>query len=163
MLLECWLRTTSSSVALLALDRGHRNVCLAITAGMNHCYCAIRLPSAWHPLGCAWESDASMFYFYDYNTRGPDLTYNWPRLTPNGTNLGLFKISFLFILARRAKMNRKMILKRPTFVPYSAILTKFKFKSDDEYYSHSVLLTLPTPGVLASGHVTQEYWWDVFW
>ena len=25
---------------------------------------------------------------------------NWPRLAPNGTNLGLFKISFLFILAR---------------------------------------------------------------
>ena len=32
-------------------------------------------------------------------------------ISPNGTNLGLFKISFLFILAQRAKMNRKLILK----------------------------------------------------
>ena len=45
------------------------------------------------------------------------------RLAPIGTNLGFFlKISFLFILARRAKMNRKLILKSPRFVPFDANL-----------------------------------------
>ena len=31
------------------------------------------------------------------------MALNWTRLAPNGTNLGLFKISFLFILAHRAQ------------------------------------------------------------
>ena len=44
-----------------------------------------------------------------------DLVPKWVRLVQNGTNLGLFKISFLFILAHRAKMNRKLILKTPRF------------------------------------------------
>ena len=39
------------------------------------------------------------------------LVCSWARFVPNGENLGLFKISFLFILARGAKMKRKLILK----------------------------------------------------
>ena len=42
-----------------------------------------------------------------------DAASNRARLTSNGTNLGLFKISFLFVLARGgargAKTNRKLI------------------------------------------------------
>ena len=43
--------------------------------------------------------------------------------------MGLFKISFLFILAPRAKMNRKLILKSPGFVPFGDNLTQFEDKS----------------------------------
>ena len=55
---------------------------------------------------------------------------NWVRLAPNGTNLGLFKISFQFILALRAKMNCKLILKSPRLVPFSANLTRSCANSD---------------------------------
>ena len=51
-----------------------------------------------------------------------DLPSKRARLAPTGTNVGLFKISFLFILALRAKINRKLILKSPPFVLFSAIL-----------------------------------------
>ena len=52
------------------------------------------------------------------------------RFKPNKTNLGLFKISFLFILAHRAKMNRKLILKSILFVLFSANLTQLEVNSD---------------------------------
>ena len=48
--------------------------------------------------------------------RGPWVSHLgplWVRLAPNGTNLGLFKMSF-----RRAKMFWKLILKSPRFVPF---------------------------------------------
>ena len=45
---------------------------------------------------------------------------SWPKfglIGPKwGKNLGLLEISFLFILARRAKMNRKLILKSHRFI-----------------------------------------------
>ena len=55
---------------------------------------------------------------------------NRARLAQNGRNLGLFKISFLFILAPCAKMNRKLILKSPRFVQFGANLNYFVSKSD---------------------------------
>ena len=50
------------------------------------------------------------------------------QMAPNGSNLGLFKISFLFILARRAKMKRKLILKSPRFVPFNTNLAQLEGK-----------------------------------
>ena len=59
------------------------------------------------------------------------LAPNWVRFdTYYGTNLGLIKVNFLFILAQRAKMNRKLILKSPRFVPFGANLTTFRVKPD---------------------------------
>ena len=58
-----------------------------------------------------------------------DLALIWSRLAPNGTNLGLFKISFLFILAQGAKMNRKQILKSPRFFQFDDILAQLEDKS----------------------------------
>ena len=58
------------------------------------------------------------------------LDWNTARLAPNGTNLGLLKISFLVILARCAKMNRKLILKSPRFVWFHANLAQLEDKSE---------------------------------
>ena len=76
---------------------------------------------------CLFQDKMSMHHFR------PEMSAfvsNLARLAPNGTNLGLFKISFLFILARCAKMNRKLILKSPRFVPFGTNLTLFETKSD---------------------------------
>ena len=54
-----------------------------------------------------------------------------PPMGQIGTNLGLFKISFLFILAHCAKMNRKLILKSPRFVPFGANLAALESKHDN--------------------------------
>ena len=67
------------------------------------------------------------------STPVPRLVWKEPRLTINRTNLGLFKISFQYILAgwvRWAKLYWKMILKNPRFVPFVANLTYFRHKSD---------------------------------
>ena len=58
-----------------------------------------------------------------------DLAPSWVKLAPKWTNLCLFKISFLFILAPRAKMNRKLILKSHRFVPFDANLVQMDAKS----------------------------------
>ena len=55
-----------------------------------------------------------------------DLASNRARLAPNGTNMGIFKNSFLFILASCAKMNRKLFLKSPIFVPFGVNLALFE-------------------------------------
>ena len=54
----------------------------------------------------------------------------WVRVAPNGTSLGLFKIGFLFILAHRAKMNRKLILKSPIIVPFGVKQAQLEVISD---------------------------------
>ena len=46
------------------------------------------------------------------------------------SNLARFKISFMFILARWAKMNRKRILKCPRFVQFCGNLPQFEVKSN---------------------------------
>ena len=79
-----------------------------------------------------------------------DKSWNfWEFLRSVFCSFWLFKISFLFILARLqiweflrsvfcsfwrncAKMNRKLILKIPRFVPFCAGLAKYKFKSDTD-------------------------------
>ena len=43
-------------------------------------------------------------------------------------HIWLFKVSFLFILARWAKLSRKLTLKSPIFVPFRANLTRFECK-----------------------------------
>ena len=55
---------------------------------------------------------------------------NCVRFRTNGTNLGLFKISFQYILAPRAKMYWKLILKSPRFVPFGVNLIQFRGNSD---------------------------------
>ena len=47
-----------------------------------------------------------------------------PKLAQIGSNLWLFKFSFQYILARRAKMYWKLILKSPRFVGFDANLAK---------------------------------------
>jgi len=68
----------------------------------------------------------------------------WVRLEPNWTILGLFKISFLFILAHRAcahraKKNRKLILKGLGFVPFGANLSELRAESDKHGFSFEQL------------------------
>ena len=48
-------------------------------------------------------------------------------MTPNGTNLGLFKISFSTFWARRAQNVLKLILKSPRFVSFGANLSRMLF------------------------------------
>ena len=55
---------------------------------------------------------------------------NFVRLAQSVAYFVLFKISFLFILARRAKMNRKLILKSPRFVPFVGNMAHFETKYD---------------------------------
>ena len=52
------------------------------------------------------------------------LSLSSTRLLPNGTNLALFNISFLFILVQATKMNRKLVLKlkRPLYVPFDHLV-----------------------------------------
>ena len=45
-------------------------------------------------------------------------------------SMGLFKITFLFILALRAKMKKKIIIKKLRFVLFGANLAQFEDKSD---------------------------------
>jgi len=59
-----------------------------------------------------------------------NLAFNWARIATNRTNLWLFKICFLFILAQWAEINRKLIYKSPRFVPFGANLSKLESKSD---------------------------------
>ena len=54
-----------------------------------------------------------------------ELVINWVRLAPNGVKSGIFKISFQYILAPRAKMYWKLILKISKFVSICAILNHF--------------------------------------
>ena len=49
-----------------------------------------------------------------------ELAHNWLKLAPNKT-----RIIFLFISARWAKINRKLVLKSPIFVTFGANLTQF--------------------------------------
>ena len=79
-----------------------------------------------------------------------DLAFNWASLSPNVTNQGLFKIIFLFVLAHRAKMNRKLILKSSRFVPNSAKLAKLKATSDISARKWS----------LSAGSVSLINYWD---
>ena len=60
---------------------------------------------------------------------------NWVRLSPNGTNLWLFKNSFQYNLARRAKLYWKLILKSQRFVPFGANLYRFGVDSGGEVSS----------------------------
>ena len=55
----------------------------------------------------------------------PSSASEWVRVA-----LNLFKISFLFILARCAKMNRKLILKSPRFVRFGTKLARLEDKSE---------------------------------
>ena len=54
----------------------------------------------------------------------------WTRLFPNETNLGFFKISFQYILAHRAKMYWKMILKSLRCILFGANLAHFEAESN---------------------------------
>ena len=56
-------------------------------------------------------------------------------MSRNGTNVGNFKINFLFILALGAKVNRILILKTPTFVPFDGNLALLEAKSDVSEYA----------------------------
>ena len=58
-----------------------------------------------------------------------DLGLKWVRFASNGTNSGLFKIRFQYILARWAKMYWNLIWKSPGFVPFGVNLTHFGPKS----------------------------------
>ena len=62
---------------------------------------------------------------YLFYNRMSSLDPNCVRLAPNGTNLRLFEICFHFILAHRAEMYWKLILKIPRFVPFVAKLFFF--------------------------------------
>ena len=59
-----------------------------------------------------------------------DIGQKYVRLAPNGTNMTLFKIIFQYILARRAKMYWKLILKSQIFVPFGTNLTQIRVNSD---------------------------------
>ena len=72
---------------------------------------------------------------YSFNrSRMIRVSSNVARLAPNGTNLGILKINFLFI--RRAKMNRKLMIHSHIFVLFGAYLAKL----DAEAYIHVLCL-----------------------
>ena len=57
-----------------------------------------------------------------------DLTSNWAKLASNMDKSDTFKIIYLFILAHRAKINRKLILTSRRFVPFYVNLAQFEAK-----------------------------------
>ena len=67
---------------------------------------------------------------FNQGTGIQDLANNLAIWAQNGTNIGHVQICCPFILAHRAKINRKRILKSSRFVPFGANLTKFVWNPD---------------------------------
>ena len=55
-----------------------------------------------------------------------DFTYNWARFARNRRNLGLLKISYIYVLflAKRTKMNRTLLTKFPDLSLFKLISPK---------------------------------------